>query len=280
MLPFVPATEPTLYFIGVATAKSSNMSVFPAWAQYLGMGNAVIKGIDLPLHAEPALYREAGAVHLRRSLVARRTPHPHKIDLSKSCADLFDEIDPHARLMEETSCISKASGKFVCHAKDPISSSLALDGFLPQGHFATGDAELFSIGAGGSTIALTWHLMQKARGADQPSRIIISDRNQHRLDDLCGIHRLMTCNLPVKYVLAPLTVDNDAIMAGLKLGSLVINATGLGKYAPDSPISDAAIFPERGIVWDLNYRGDLVFSTRCAPNGTPATCRSKMAGPR
>ena len=39
----------------------------------------------------------------------------------------------------------------------------------------------------------------------------------------------------------------------------MINATGLGKDAPGSPLTDAARFPERAIVWDLNYRGDLVF---------------------
>jgi shikimate 5-dehydrogenase len=39
----------------------------------------------------------------------------------------------------------------------------------------------------------------------------------------------------------------------------VANATGLGKDAPGSPITDAAIFPEYGYAWDFNYRGDLVF---------------------
>jgi shikimate 5-dehydrogenase len=33
----------------------------------------------------------------------------------------------------------------------------------------------------------------------------------------------------------------------------------LGKDAPGSPISPGARFPERGIAWDLNYRGELVF---------------------
>ena len=40
---------------------------------------------------------------------------------------------------------------------------------------------------------------------------------------------------------------------------MVINATGLGKDAPGSPITDAAQFPERGFAWDFNYRGNLVF---------------------
>ena len=59
----------------------------------------------------------------------------HKIDLFAACRDLFDEIDPHARLMGETSCLSKRGGRLVCHAKDPISSGLAIDGFLAPDHF-------------------------------------------------------------------------------------------------------------------------------------------------
>jgi shikimate 5-dehydrogenase len=40
---------------------------------------------------------------------------------------------------------------------------------------------------------------------------------------------------------------------------MVINATGLGKDAPGSPITSAANFPLNGIAWDFNYRGDLLF---------------------
>ena len=39
----------------------------------------------------------------------------------------------------------------------------------------------------------------------------------------------------------------------------MINATGLGKDAPGSPLTDAARFPKDGIVWEFNYRGDLLF---------------------
>ena len=28
---------------------------------------------------------------------------------------------------------------------------------------------------------------------------------------------------------------------------------------PEAQLTDAAIFPERAVVWDLNYRGNLVF---------------------
>ena len=53
--------------------------------------------------------------------------------------------------------------------------------------------------------------------------------------------------------------QNDAVLRRLSPGALVINATGLGKDAPGSPLSDAAVFPPQAIAWDLNYRGALVF---------------------
>ena len=259
MSPYQPATQPTLYFIGVTTTKSSIMKVFPAWARHLGLKDAVIRGIDFPLHADPAAYRAAVTFIKNDPLSLGALVTTHKIDLYKACRDLFDEVDPHARLMEETSCLSKRSGHLVCHAKDPISSGLALDGFLPERHFERTGAELFSIGAGGSTIALTWHLMQARRGADRPSRIIVSNRSAPRLEEIRRVHGELGTGVPVEYVLAPDPVDNDAVLASLKPGSLVINATGLGKDAPGSPLTDQGRFPQDGIAWDLNYRGDLVF---------------------
>ena len=51
----------------------------------------------------------------------------------------------------------------------------------------------------------------------------------------------------------------DALVAALPPASLVVNATGLGKDAPGSPLTDGARFPRDAVAWDLNYRGDLVF---------------------
>jgi shikimate 5-dehydrogenase len=259
MTPLEPATAPTLYFFGVTTTKSSIMTVFPRWAEKLGLTGAVIKGVDFPLHAPAESYRDA-VKFLKddpKSLGALVTTH--KIDLYDACRDLFDIADPHARLMGETSCLSKQDGRFVCHAKDPISSGLALDGMLPERHFERTTADVFAMGAGGSTIALTWHLMQTARGADRPSRIVVSDRSPARLEEIRRVHAELGSGVPADYLLASQATDNDAALADLAPGSLVINATGLGKDAPGSPLSEAARFPERAIAWDLNYRGDLVF---------------------
>ncbi len=256
---FQPATRPTLYFIGVTTAKSSIMSVFPAWAEYLGLKDAAIKGIDFALHDDPAAYRAAVDFIRHDPLSLGALVTTHKIDLFNACKDMFEEIDPHGRLMDETSCISKRAGHLICHAKDPISSGLAIDGFLGADYFARTGADLFSMGAGGSTIAFTWHLMRRSRGDNVPGRIVVADRDPHRLEDIRRIHAEIDSAVPVEYVLSERLEDNDAVLSGLKPGSLIVNATGLGKDAPGSPLSAAAVFPESAVVWDLNYRGDLVF---------------------
>ncbi|SMG19120.1 shikimate dehydrogenase family protein [Paracoccus sp. J56] len=258
-MPYEAARKPTFYFIGVTTAKSSIMRVFPAWAHHLGLGDVEIRGMDFQPHAEPARYREAVEFIKADPLSLGALVTTHKLDLFAACRDLFDEIDPHAALMAETSCLSKRNGRLICHAKDPISSGLSIDSFLQPGHFASTGAEFFSMGAGGSTIAMTWHLMQARRGADRPSRIVVSNRSQPRLDHIRDIHRQIGGDVPVEYVLAPTAAENDRVLAGMKPGSLIVNATGLGKDAPGSPLTDACQFPERAVVWELNYRGDLVF---------------------
>ena len=259
MSKYQPATQPTLYFIGVTTGKSSIMKVFPAWAEYLGLKDAVIKGIDFKLHDEPEAYREAVEFIRNDPLSMGALVTTHKIDLFHACRDMFDVIDPHALLMDETSCISKKDDKLICHAKDPISSGLSIDGFLGADYFERTGADLFSMGAGGSTIAITWHLMRQSRGKNVPGRIIVSNRSQHRLDEIKRIHAEVASDVAVEYILAPRPEDNDAVLKDLKPGSFIINATGLGKDAPGSPLSDATIFPEKSVVWDLNYRGNLVF---------------------
>lgn len=163
MMQFAPAQKPTFYFIGVTTGASSIMKVFPQWAEYLGLGDVAIKGIDLVPHDSVENYRAVVDFIKNDPLSVGALVTTHKLDLFQAAHDMFDVIDAHAELMAETSCLSKRDGKLICHAKDPISSGLSIDGFVPDGHFAKTGAEVMSIGAGGSTIALTWHLMQIPR---------------------------------------------------------------------------------------------------------------------
>jgi shikimate 5-dehydrogenase len=250
------AEQPTLHFIGVSTGQSSIMRVFPAWARHLGL-DAAIHGIDLPLHADPTRYRETVAFLKADPLSRGALVTTHKLDLFAAARDLLDEVDPLAALMAETSCLSKRGGRLIAHAKDPISSGLAIDGFLAPDHFARTGGEALILGAGGSAVAILWHLTQ-AR-PDRPARIAVTDIAPDRLAHIRAIHGTETGGVSIDYRLVRTAADNDRLLAALAPGSLVVNATGLGKDAPGSPLTDTAIFPKGAVAWELNYRGDLAF---------------------
>jgi len=250
------APEPTMYFIGVTTGQSSIMRVFPKWARHLGLGDCAIVGMDFVPHDKPEAYREAVRFikEDEKSLGALVTTH--KVDLLRACGGLLDELDQYAELLGEVSSISKSGGKLIGHAKDPITSGLALKAFLPRDHWKSTGAEAFIMGAGGSSMALTWHLMN---AEDRPSRIVVANRSTPRLEEMRRLHEQLATGVPVEYRHAPHPEQNDEVMAGLKPQSLVVNATGLGKDAPGSPLTGKAAFPEHGLVWDFNYRGELLF---------------------
>jgi shikimate 5-dehydrogenase len=254
-----PAQTPTIYFIGVTTGSSSIQKVFPLWARELGLEGARLQGIDMPLHAPAEDYRRVVKFIAEDELSRGALVTTHKIDLYRAASDLFDVIDEFASMMGETSCLSKTADGLVCHAKDPISSGLALQAFVPTDHWTATGADALSVGAGGSTIAISWYLSQAASGANRPSTIVVSNRSQPRLDHLREIHEGLDTDTKFEYVLAPTPEDNDRVLQRLAPGSLVINATGLGKDAPGSPLTDRAVFPSGGLAWELNYRGDLIF---------------------
>jgi len=235
------------------------MRVFPRWARHLRLNPCRIRGIDLALHDEPASYRAVVEFIRNDPLSLGALVTTHKLDLLGACRDSFDVLDPYAQALGEVSSISKDGGKLVGAAKDPITSGLALDAFIPKGHWEATRAEACLLGAGGSSLALSVHLTRKDRGADRPARIVVTNRSQGRLEEMRRIHGELGVDVPVQYVHAPRPEDNDAVVRALAPRSLVANGTGLGKDAPGSPLTGAAVFPEAGLAWDFNYRGDLVF---------------------
>jgi shikimate 5-dehydrogenase len=85
------------------------------------------------------------------------------------------------------------------------------------------------------------------------------NRSPARLEALQAIHAQLKVPIKVDYIENADPRVNDRLVRDLPPGSMVINATGMGKDSPGSPITDAAEFPEHGIAWELNYRGDLQF---------------------
>ena len=96
-------------------------------------------------------------------------------------------------------------------------------------------------------------------GRNHPRPILVSDRDPAKLEHMARFHSTLKTDSLLQYKHCPTPADNDALLAELPPRSLVVNATGLGKDAPGSPLTNAGRFPRGAIAWDLNYRGQLVF---------------------
>ncbi len=245
-----------MLFVGVDTRGSSIRRIFPRWAAALGL-QAELVGRDVPLGAPPDAFRAVvdeirADPSIRGALVTS-----HKVSIFRSARDRIDEVDRWADLCGEVSCLAKRDGRLLGWAKDPISVWEAFGELAGPDYFARHPgAHVLCLGAGGSGTAFTARLLTLEA---PPARIIVTNRSPERLEVLRGIHTRIGGSIQVEYLAIGRPEETDALLAELPPGSVVVNATGLGKDRPGSPITEGARFPEGAIVWDFNYRGDLVF---------------------
>jgi shikimate dehydrogenase len=255
----VTKTVPTFYFIGVTTSKSSIMRVFPLWMRILNRPDVVIEGVDLKIHDTPQAYRAATAQIKFDLLSLGALVTTHKIDLYVAARDLFEYLDPFAQICGEISSISKHHGQLEGHAKDPITAGLSMDSIIDKGYFGRTGGEVLIFGAGGSAVATILHLINKQDAADRPKKVILVNRSEARLLSARAMVEKKQTDIHVEYIHNQDPLKNDAIMLALPDYSFVINATGMGKDIPGSPITNAGQFPQHGVAWEYNYRGELDF---------------------
>jgi shikimate dehydrogenase len=257
--PIVTKKVPTFYFIGVTTSKSSIMKVFPLWMKVLGREDVVIEGIDCKIHDEPDAYCKAVAQIKYDPLSIGALVTTHKIDLLTAARDMFDNIDPYAQITDEVSSISKLEGRLEGHAKDPISSGLSLDAIIGKNYFGRTGGDVLSFGAGGSAIATLLHLINKKDKGDRPKRFTFVNRSQGRLDHAKEMVGELKTDIEIEYIQNSDPTVNDKLMEKFPPYSVIINATGMGKDTPGSPITWEGKFPMNSIAWEFNYRGELDF---------------------
>jgi shikimate 5-dehydrogenase len=250
---------PTMEFIGVSTGSSSIMRLFPRWAEVLGLEGAVLVGRDVPLGAPAGRYRAAVRQIREDPLSVGALVTTHKLALLAAARDLFDELDPHAELLEEVSSISKRDGRVRGHAKDPVTAGRSLRDLLGEGWFARTQGEALCLGAGGAGSAIVLHLLTRPDAAERPRRIVVADPSRERLAALAGLAERVGSPVELELAAGADASENDRRLEELAPGSLVVNATGMGKDRPGSPLTDAARFPPGAAAWELNYRGELGF---------------------
>jgi shikimate 5-dehydrogenase len=256
----IKQTHPTMYFIGVTTGESSSRRMFPVWAQILGLDDAQLVGVDLPINASPEAYRQAVYQIKQDPLILGALVTTHKINVLKAARDLFDQISEDAGLTNEVSCIYKRQGHMIAHAFDPETNGQAMGQFLGDDYWLRTSADMLCLGAGGSATALVAHFLTRKEPGNRPRRFFLVDRQRSRLDELQAlVGRLPHEGTQFDFLCHDDPHYNDSLMERLSPGSLVVNATGMGKDLPGSPVTDDGVFPEKGIAWELNYRGELGF---------------------
>ena len=250
---------PTFYFIGVTTGKSSIMKVFPLWMKVLGREDVVMEGVDCKIHDETKVYRQAVAQIKYDPMSLGSLVTTHKIDLLNAARAMFEFLDPYAVITGEVSSISKLGGRLEGHAKDPLTSGASLDAIIEKGYFGKTNGHVLCFGAGGSGVATLLHLINKKDKEDRPEKFTFVNRSQGRLDHAKEMVSGLDTDIEIEYICNSDPLLNDTIMEKFPPYSIIINATGMGKDTPGSPITWEGKFPLNSISWEFNYRGELDF---------------------
>lgn len=249
-----PASAPTMYFIGVSTTSSAIHRVFDAWRGLLGLDGVELVGVDLPVGSSADDYRRLLRMLRDDPMAYGALVTTHKIDVFESCRDLFESVNDDALRLGEVSALVTREGCLDGLALDTITSELSLHGIVQD---LTG-RDVLVLGAGGASLALCDYLAHRPAGRS-PRLVTVTDIAESRLT---GIKKdVATGDGDIEWHLEVVDVDvpQDAFVASLRPGGVVVNATGMGKDRPGSPLSDAAVFPRGGVAWEFNYRGELGF---------------------
>lgn len=244
-----------MLFIGVSTSASLALQAFPRWVEIIGQ-DATLEGVDIPVGAPQEMYANV----LRRiradSTVAGALVTTHKASLFAHCADDFDDIAATGRTLREIGAIFRIGNSLVGDATDPAAIEGVLPEILTDERWQAGERRALVLGAGGAGLALAYVLLTRA--GTQARHVTLTDVAPARVITARSILNLVAAESRFRVVLAKGRA-NDEHLSQLPAGSLIANATGLGKDRPGSPLGADARFPARGIVWEFNYRGPREF---------------------
>lgn len=259
---------PVFLFLGISTAGSSVHRMFGSWSSAFDP-EAQVRGVDVAVDASPDVFRRligdlAGNPRIRGVVITS-----HKVRVHAACHDLFDSTSPLVELTREVNGIRSENGLHA-FATDPV----AIDAIRPDASAAT---PVVCLGAGGSAVALALATaldVARTVASGQPVAKTIGPRDltivARRHDALAELETLFA-RLPgrdrIQLVVAADEWRRSWLTAAQPPGTLVANATGLGKIEAGSPLTGPEAFPPAAIAWDFNYRGPLTFLAQARSAG-------------
>jgi shikimate 5-dehydrogenase len=247
----------SIYFAGISTGGSAVRKVFPGWMELLGV-DAELETVDIPAGSPASPYWD---------FVSRVKDDPsalgavitaHKTSIYEHTEDLFTTITPISARFGEISVIYRDGDGLGGTIIEPDSIATTLYQMGGGTPFLGPDRDVVVYGAGGTAVSLIARLTAPSWPKDyRPRTLHLVDTSAERLEHARTLAAETERPLQVQVVQSTGTSRLDAL-GPLPQGSLIVNATGLGKDRPGSPIELPAPWPEAAHVWDLNYRGALV----------------------
>jgi shikimate dehydrogenase len=233
---------PEVLFVGMKTEGSLVHQAMPLWGSLLP-SSLRVRGVSIDVGAPDERYVELLEEIRGDEGIEGAVVSVHKVRLLAAGRAQLAWLDPIALACEEVNAVRRAGSELRGYARDPISVGRVLESIWPGD-----DGDVICIGAGGTARALAYHLFRSR----QPRRVVCADTNEGAIEQLA---RLTGGAVEGHVGDGPW----DKLVAGAPPGSLIVNATGMGKDRAGSPLTDEASFPPGAVVWELNYRGDLRF---------------------
>ena len=188
----------------------------------------------------------------------------HKLKVFEHAGHLFDQFDELTKLAKEICTIAKRDSVLMGSAMpDCLSAALSLKDMLGTNYWQTYQSDVLCFGAGGFARSIALSLLFDFESSSpftehqlhKPRRLLLVDIDQRQLQSIQEFLAPIKKELDIRYIWQSNACSNDRLLAELPEGSLIVNATGMGKDRPGSPLTDEAVFPPKSVVWDLNYRG-------------------------
>ena len=247
----VESSTPKIAFLGVSTGSSWVHRVFSRWAACLQYDLA-LESMDLALRSPASSYRHfVMGLRERRGDICGALITSHKAAVFETARDLFDELTPESQRLGEVGMVYWRDDRIVGAANDSISTRAVVRRLLLDSpRWANSARKAVILGAGGAGLALVDSLV---RDPDvKCSDICVTECDGSRLLQVRSRIADWIAGIPINILHVNGTADDVVAQAGE--GALIVNATGLGKDLPGSPVSPQTVFPNEAFVWEFNYR--------------------------
>lgn len=246
-----PPKKPTVYIVGVQPLPQELLDALPKWARRFGHRSTAIVPVAVTSDPDVAGY-QAFVDFLRDEYHAvGAIMVSHADALFDYTRQMFDELTGDTQLLGEIGVAVRSPGNLTGLAP---AKNAALQAYQ---HVFGGDSdpeEVLIIGASAPARALALALSGATNGSG-PRRVALTTLDGKSMSDM----RQRIAGLPeeqrpeLRHIQSQL--EHDRLVTLLPPGSLVVNATEADDEDTASPVGDAALFPQNGLVWDLDAVG-------------------------